>query len=381
MARSAAHAALLRYGSALVFLLAALFLRGVLDPWLGDRQQLSLLFGAIALAVWYGGAGPAVLATAVGYFASDYLFIEPRGVFAVAEPHQFISLVIYLVSCGVIIGFGEGLRSGKRRAKRYAQQLEAKQRELEDQERRKDEFLATLAHELRNPLAPLKNATQLIRAAGPGNAEASNALDIIQRQIGYMARLVDDLLDLSRIKSGRLHLHFEHVDLAEVLNAAIDTARPQLEARRHELITCIPDETIHVRADPTRLTQVFLNILSNAAKYTPPGGHVWVTVDASPGATSVSVRDDGVGIRSDMLSRVFDMYEQIERPPQDTQGGLGIGLALVHRILFLHGGHIDVRSEGESRGSEFIVRLARMQADQTAPPHEMSAGGAAAATT
>jgi signal transduction histidine kinase len=369
MTGSIRAATLLRYGSALLFLIAALWLRAVLDPWLGERQQLSLLFGAVALTVWYAGALPAGVATVLGYFASDYLFIEPRGVFAVAEPHQFISLVTYLASCAIIIAFGEGLRAGKQRAKRYARELEEKQSQLEAQERRKDDFLATLAHELRNPLATLRNAARFLERHAPASADMGVATGTIGRQVDYMVRLVDDLLDLSRIKSGRLHVEKATVDLRDVLSRAIDAVQPEVEARRHELIVSLPEVPIPITGDLTRLTQVFVNILGNATKYTPPAGHIRLTATVRASVATVTVQDDGIGIAEGMLPRVFDMYEQIDRPPQHTHGGLGIGLALVRQIVELHGGRIEVHSEGEDRGAQFIVRLSTGSATSGEPDH------------
>jgi signal transduction histidine kinase/CheY-like chemotaxis protein len=347
-------AQLLKYPAAILFASVALLARWALDPWLGDSQPLSLLFGAVALAVWYGGPGPALLAAAIGYAASDYLFIPPRGVFALVDIQETISLVTYLVSCAIIIGFGHGMRVANQRARQYAQRLEENQSQLKLAERRKDEFLATLAHELRNPLAPIRNAVSLLI---PRNPELNMARDIIDRQSRHLTRLVEDLLDMSRVRAGRIRVQKEAVDLGIVLRQAIESSRPQIEAAGHELDADIPQQPIHLDGDSTRLVQVFANLLNNAARYTPHGGHIHLAVHHERESVRVSVRDDGIGIPHEVLPRVFEMFLQGDRPAERTAAGLGIGLALVQKLVELHSGHVEAKSDGDNKGSEFIVQL------------------------
>jgi PAS domain S-box-containing protein len=226
---------------------------------------------------------------------------------------------------------------------------------LRADDRRKDEFLAMLAHELRNPLAPIRNASHFLRARGP--AELQWAADVIERQVHQMTRLVDDLLDVSRITRGKIELRRERVDLASVLKTAIEATRPLVEKWEHELTTVIPPEPVRLDADPTRLAQVFSNILTNAAKYTDQGGHIRLTVEPQGEQVLVRVKDDGIGIPKEALPSVFDLFTQLPGAEGRSEGGLGIGLTLVRRIVELHGGAVEARSDGPGRGSEFLVRI------------------------
>jgi PAS domain S-box-containing protein len=241
---------------------------------------------------------------------------------------------------------------------------------LQDADRRKDEFLAVLAHELRNPLAPVKNAVHIIRTLEAPNPELQWAHDVIDRQIEHMSRLVDDLLDVSRITSGRIELRRERVALAEIVNAAVDASRPLMERRQHVLSVKLPEEPIYLEADRTRLGQVFLNLLNNAAKYTNPGGHIWIGAEREIGYAAIRIVDNGAGIPPAMLDRIFDMFMQVDRGAENAQGGLGIGLTIVKRLVEMHGGTIEARSEGPERGSEFIVRLPIVDAKPLAASSE-----------
>jgi PAS domain S-box-containing protein len=228
---------------------------------------------------------------------------------------------------------------------------------LKDADRRKDEFLATLAHELRNPLAPLRNGLQIMRLAGDDRGTIDEARSLMERQVTHMVRLIDDLMDVSRITRGKLELRRERVELAAVVRAAVDTSRPLIHSAGHELSVTLPARPILLDADPTRLSQVFSNLLNNAAKYTEPGGDVALVVEPRGGEVVVTVRDSGVGIPPEMLPRVFDLFTQGDRSLEKSHGGLGIGLTIVKRLVEMHGGRVEARSEGHGQGSEFIVRL------------------------
>jgi PAS domain S-box-containing protein len=236
-------------------------------------------------------------------------------------------------------------------------ELNKVQQALIEADQRKDEFLATLAHELRNPLAPLRNAVELLRRAGGDAALLEKARSMMERQVGQMVRLVDDLLDISRITRGKIQLRKERVELAAVVRSAVEAARPLIEAQAHELTVTLPPQPLYLDADPTRLAQVFSNLLTNAAKYTEKGGHVWLTAERQGGEAVVSVRDTGMGIAADYLPHVFEMFSQAAPALERSQGGLGVGLALVRGLVELHGGTIEARSGGPGLGSEFIVRL------------------------
>ena len=224
-------------------------------------------------------------------------------------------------------------------------------------DQRKDEFLATLGHELRNPLAPLLTGLELLKLAGVKDPTTAKVTAVMQRQISHLVRLVDDLLEISRITRGVIELQSEPLDLASIVRSAIDTSRPAVDAARHELTIDVPAESIVVTGDAVRLTQVFANLLTNAAKYTNAGGHIWLTVRKDGERAIVSVRDDGIGIPPAQLASVFDMFTQVDRSSRRSQGGLGIGLTLVRSLVTVHGGRVEARSAGPGAGSEFIVDL------------------------
>ncbi|MEW5918262.1 MAG: ATP-binding protein [Gemmatimonadota bacterium] len=230
-------------------------------------------------------------------------------------------------------------------------------RELKEGDRRKDEFLATLAHELRNPLAPIRNSLHIMRLAPNDSAAAEQARATMDRQLGQMVRLIDDLLDVSRITRGKLELRKERVELATVVGSAVDMTRPLIESCGHRLTIALPPQPVLLDADPMRLAQIFANLLNNAAKYMDRGGRIWVTAIPSDGEIAVSVRDAGIGIPATALPTLFDMFTQVESGSARSQGGLGIGLTLVKRLVDLHGGSVEARSAGLGKGSEFVVRL------------------------
>lgn len=232
--------------------------------------------------------------------------------------------------------------------------IEDERREVD---RRKDEFLAILAHELRNPLAPIRSATQILRMLGPPDPQLQNVRDIIERQVNHMVRLVDELLDLSRITRGKIDLHLCHMKLSDVIQNVIETSTPLIEASNHQLTVELPKSPIFVECDPIRLTQVIANLLNNAAKYTPDGGIISLRVDNDQTQVSVRIKDNGVGIPLSMQREVFLMFSQINHNLKRSQGGLGIGLALAKSLVEMHRGSIDVYSEGDGKGAEFVVRL------------------------
>jgi PAS domain S-box-containing protein len=235
--------------------------------------------------------------------------------------------------------------------------------DLEAQGRHLTEFLAMLAHELRNPLAPIRNALGILALQPdlPEKARWSNA--VIERQVTQLTRLVDDLLDVSRITRGKLRLKSEVADLNAIVERAVESGRPLVETRRHRLHVAPAKERLEVNADPLRLAQVFQNLLTNAAKYTPEGGDIWIESGRFDGEAFVKVRDNGSGIPSHMMENIFELFAQGERTLDRSEGGLGIGLTLARRIVALHGGTIVARSEGAGKGSEFEVRLPRLRAD------------------
>jgi signal transduction histidine kinase len=235
-------------------------------------------------------------------------------------------------------------------------------------DRRKDEFLATLAHELRNPLAPLRNGLQLMLAESTSPA-ARRTLEMMKRQLSHLVRLVDDLLDVGRIRTGKLALRTEAVDLRDVIAASTEATRMSIESRRHTLEVTAP-EGIEVRGDPDRLAQVLSNLLSNAAKYSEPGGHIEVSVARLNDEAVIEVRDRGIGIPPTELARVFDLFSQVRAHQGYTGGGLGIGLSLVRSLVEMHGGRVEARNNATGPGCTFTVHLPLKVAGESAPLRE-----------
>ena len=231
------------------------------------------------------------------------------------------------------------------------------QQALQEVNQRKDEFLAMLAHELRNPLAPIRNAAQILRLHGKGNTKLEWARSVIERQSRHLTRLVDDLLDVSRIVRGQISLEKGPIDLSDVVRHALETSRPLVRERKHQLTVTLPGQPLPLDGDLTRLSQVVANLLINAAKYTPEGGHIWLEADRGNGEVILRVRDSGMGISSGLLPHIFDLFTQGARTLDRSQGGLGIGLTLVKKIVEMHGGRVDARSAGAGEGSEFSVHL------------------------
>ena len=228
--------------------------------------------------------------------------------------------------------------------------------DLREADRRKDEFLATLAHELRNPLAPIRNSLHIFRMAGIQDPTVERVADMMERQVQHMVRMVDDLLEVSRISRGKIELRKERIELASVLRSAVDTSLPLIEAGRHRLLVDVPEGSLPLNADPVRLSQVFANLLNNSAKYTPEGGEISLTVTVEQGSAAICVKDNGEGIPPAMLGRVFNMFTQVNTGSR-AQGGLGIGLTLARTLVHLHGGTIEAFSRGSGQGCEFLVRL------------------------
>jgi signal transduction histidine kinase/DNA-binding response OmpR family regulator len=230
-------------------------------------------------------------------------------------------------------------------------------RDAQEADRRKNEFLSMLAHELRNPLAPIRNGVHILRAIGSADPNVLEVRDMIERQVRHLVRLVDDLLDISRITRGKIRLKTERVDLAAIASGAVETCRPLIDERRHRLVVSVPPAPLRVEGDPVRLAQVVGNLLNNAAKYTPEGGRIWLSTSREANQAVLRVRDSGMGIPEEMLGSIFDLFTQVDHSLDRSQGGLGIGLTLVRRLVELHQGQVEAHSDGPGQGSEFVVRL------------------------
>jgi PAS domain S-box-containing protein len=474
----------LPYVVALLAVCAALGLRGGLDPWLGNRVPYITLFGAIIVAAWYGGPGPAIVAAAVAWIAAQLLFVEPRGQINLRAGTDLIEVLVYLASTLLVAGLGGAMHRARRRTEeseqrfrafmqnspsgvflkdeagrylfinrtgeriagradwlgrtdedlmpaRAAAEIRAHDRSVLEQDapqlydlklptpegertlssvkfplrdglgrryvgsittdvteqraahealreadRRKDQFIATLAHELRNPLAPIRTGVTILSRPGTPEVDRAWSLQVIERQVAHMARLVDDLLDVARVSSGKLLLRRERVTLAAVVAAALETSRPLLDAAGHELVTQLPASQAPLDADPTRLAQVLSNLLNNAAKYTPPGGKIEVHAEQAGNEVVITVQDNGMGFPPELSRQLFEPFAQWA-PPEHSAAGLGIGLSLVRGIVELHGGKVSAASAGPGKGSRFEVRLPLSVARPAAAPQAGAAMSAA----
>jgi two-component system, chemotaxis family, CheB/CheR fusion protein len=291
-----------------------------------------------------------------------------------------ISLTISPVrdSAGRIVGASKVARdiTERKRAEDALRQLAA---ELSEADRRKNEFLAMLAHELRNPLAPIRNALQIVQLSADNGEAVRSASEMMDRQVRQLVRLVDDLLDVSRISRGKIDLRREPIELAPIIQQAIETCRPAIETSKHNLTVELPPQPVFLDADPVRVAQALGNLLNNACKYSEREGCIAITVERVAGLpehVEVRVKDNGVGIPHDMLPKIFEMFTQVDGSLERSQGGLGIGLTLVQRLVEMHGGSVSAHSEGPGRGSEFVVRLPILS--DAATPTPMPTGKPAA---
>src|SRR5499426_1905405 len=269
------------------------------------------------------------------------------------------------------IGINMDVTERKRMEESLRRQTEA----LREADRRKNEFLSILAHELRNPLAPISNAIQILTLRGDDPALVAQTKEVMERQVHQLTRMVDDLLEVSRISRGKISLHTAPLDLAEVVATAVETSRPLVEAHHHTLTVILPRSPARVEADGARLAQVLSNLLNNAAKYTEDGGRIDLIVEQAQGEAVIRVRDNGIGIAQERLANIFDMFEQIEGAADRSQGGLGIGLTLARRLVEMHGGKIEAHSAGLGKGSEFVTRLAALAEPAMRPAQEPAEGG------
>jgi signal transduction histidine kinase/ActR/RegA family two-component response regulator len=269
-------------------------------------------------------------------------------------PQRLLTLQLFL---GVVATSALLLSAVLAERERLQQELRLRLDQLRETDRRKDEFLAMLAHELRNPLAPIQNALEILALPGASEETVAQAEAILGRQVHHLTRLVDDLLDIARISRGKIELRKERVALEAVVARAVEAARPLIDSRQHELTVSLPPEPLTLDADPTRIAQVISNLLNNAAKYSDSHGHIWLTGRRDHDRVAIHVRDQGIGITPELLPTIFDLFVQADRGRDRTHGGMGIGLTLVRRLVELHGGTVEVASAGTGRGSEFTIRL------------------------
>jgi signal transduction histidine kinase len=339
-------------------------LRFALADWLHDRVPLLLpLIVAVFLASWCGGLKPGLLATVLGLLVGMTV-LSSQATGPSYPMTDRVRLVMFLMEGLAISGSFEAMHKIRRRLERKRHQLEEEVRErkrveqeLVEADRLKNEFLATLAHELRNPLAPIRNCLEIMHRSQDEPALREQTHRMMERQVQQMVRLVDDLLDVSRISRNKVELRKEPISLGKVVQGAVETSQPLIQASGHELTISLPAEPILLDADPIRLAQMFSNLLNNAAKYMEPGGNIMLTAEKRETEVVVTVRDSGIGIPTHMLSRIFEMFMQVGAAQERSHGGLGIGLSLVKWLAEMHGGRVEARSDGPGKGSEFVVYL------------------------
>jgi signal transduction histidine kinase len=333
---------------------------------LGQHATATLVFGSLAVTIvaTIAGRGP---------------FVTPNIGASLLQVALFMAVVAVT---GLFLGAAtaERNRAERRRSEDYARLRSSEERlarqaeELAAADRRKDEFLAVLGHELRNPLAPLQNGLELLALGGNDQALVTHARQVMERQLRHLVRLVDDLLDVARIRSGKIVLEIERVEMAPMVATAVELARPLIDARGHDLQVILPPETLWTDADRIRLPQLLANLLNNAAKYTDVGGSITLSVAQLEANIVISVRDTGIGMDRESLENVFELFAQAAGPAHTVQGGLGVGLSLARSIAELHGGVLTAHSEGPGKGSEFVLRLPAAAAPASAVITPSTAG-------
>jgi signal transduction histidine kinase len=323
----------------------------LLDYRLGPRSGIELLREASA----QGFNGTVILLTGQGQTRTDLDALDAGAV----DYLEKAGLTSQLLERTIRYAIAQRSASIEleHKVRKRTEELAKANEALQELNRRKDEFLSTLGHELRNPLAPILNALEIMRLAGTKLETINRQRERLERQVSQMVRLVDDLLDVSRITTGKLRLTAELVTLQDVFSAALDISRPHLEKAQLKFTADLPAKAVNLNADRVRLAQVFSNLLNNAAKYTERGGRVSLTTSVARDRVMVCIRDTGVGIPRDVLPRVFELFTQVDRTLNRSEGGLGVGLALVRRLVEMHGGKVTANSEGPGKGTEFTVDL------------------------
>jgi signal transduction histidine kinase len=348
----------------------------LIDYSLGRLDGLGLIHAAVAR----GCTAPMILLTGLGDRAIDIGAMQAGAADFLEKWH----LDARLLERSIRYSLQEKQHADdlERRVRERTAELARANRELEAQvadriraeealraaDRRKDEYLSTLAHELRNPLAPIRNALEIMRLSGNAPATVETSRAMIDRQVKHLVRLIDDLMDVARISRGLIKLKIDTVDVGSVVASAVESVRPIISKSGHDLRVAVPEESLTLRADATRLAQVLHNLLHNAAKYTDPGGLIQLSAAREGGDVVFRVKDDGLGVPEDMLETIFEIFTQVDRADDSIPSGLGIGLSLVKTLVKLHGGRVEARSEGPGEGSEFTVRIPMGRSEEADGP-------------
>jgi len=310
------------------------------DPVLRDQASFNFFFLAVSVAAWLGGVWPAIFAALVSCIVGNYYFTHPYGTLEVSWPEEFVSLAMFFVVSLMIGVLAEVSLRALDRARKA--------------EQAKDEFIATVAHELRSPLSVIHYANALDRIS---DEPARDHIDLIDEQVLHLNHMIQDLLDVSRVARGKIRLDRQRIDARKVVEGAVLKAKPAIAKRGHRLSVDVSNEPMPIYADLVRIEQVLANLLINAAKYTPDGGQILIRAYPMDDSVIFAVRDNGIGIAAELLPRVFDLFVQADDGSGNAEGGLGIGLALVRKVVELHDGSVRASSAGPNQGSEFTVTL------------------------
>lgn len=367
----------LRYGVAVACSVAFVVLRLALNPVLGREALLIIPLAAPLIASWFGGWGPGLLATLLAAVLGDWFLMRPAFGEGVSRQSEWVAMALFLGNGLLFSALNESrLRSLRIAAARQEnllraqQELALREQRLRETDRRKDEFIAVLAHELRNPLAPVRSAVDILRRLDPADPRAARTREVIARQVGHMTRLVDDLLDVSRIGRGKLSLRISRCNLSTIARETAEDYRASLEAQGLRLLVDVPEAPLWIDGDAVRLAQMLGNLLNNAGRFSQPGGLVTVEAQADRVKREALLRvaDTGIGISGELMARLFNPFEQAAQDLSRSRGGLGLGLALTQGLAELHGGRIEAASPGPGQGATFTLHLPLAPAPQAPPP-------------
>lgn len=350
------------YGIAIAATAVAVCGRLLMDPYLDEDCPFSLFYLSVLLTAWIAGSGPAYLAVALGTLAAAYYFIKPQSSFAIDSVSEIVQLTTYVLVNSIAAVLFDRLSRQRQLAEQRSRDNEQLSNSLREADERKDEFLALLAHELRNPLAPIRSGLEILDRDQHRSPTIDRVRRVIERQSNHLVRLTNDLLDVSRFSRGKLELQIERMDLRDAVDDAIEMTAEAMQEREHRFQRLLPQTPVWVMGDRVRLAQLTANLLGNAAKYTPPGGRIVVEMDESPGSVLLSVRDNGSGFPPSEAENILLPFRQIDMSRTREYGGLGLGLAIVKTLAELHEGQLSATSAGPGLGSCFAVRLPRVAA-------------------
>ncbi|MCA9132755.1 MAG: HAMP domain-containing histidine kinase, partial [Planctomycetales bacterium] len=346
-----------KYSFALLCVTLATWIRLELAEILGDRMPFGTYFLAVFIAAWLGGAGPGLLCLAGSIVAAAHFIVEPANSLFISEPAPLLSLLVFGLVGTVTILLFHGLARKSELASESFRRIELLNQRLTAADRAKDEFISVLAHELRNPLAPMQSAAELLQHPAVSPAQVAATGKLYARHLAHMRHLVDDLFHVSRYLRGQLNLQWEIVDLRQPIGNAVEFINAALEEKSLVLKILLPPEPLMLRVDPVRITQAVANLLVNAVKFTPHGGSITLLVERSGNEAKIMVKDSGIGIDPSMHNMIFEPFNQVVPGRARLNGGLGLGLTLVKKVIELHGGKVAVASAGLGRGSCFTISL------------------------